>query len=103
MRHDDPPPPADAAPVELWRSFLRELDELLKGPVELRCLGGFVVTQQYGVGRETSDIDFLAVIAQSPEDHVEVLGGLGSELHRKYRSTCSTSELPPLRPTTRAE
>jgi hypothetical protein len=47
-----------AAPVEPWRSFLRELDELLKGPIELRCLGGFVVTQQYGIGRETSDIDF---------------------------------------------
>jgi hypothetical protein len=85
MRHDYPPPPADAAPVEPWRSFLRELDKLLKGAVELRCLGGFVVTQQYGVGRETSDIDFLAVIAQSPEDDVEVLAGLGSELHRKHR------------------
>jgi hypothetical protein len=42
---------------EPWRSFLRELDGLLKGPVELRCLGGFVITQQYGIGRETSDID----------------------------------------------
>src|SRR2546422_488072 len=47
--------------------------------VEQRSLGGFVVTQQYGVGRETSDIDFLAAIAQSPEDDVEVLAGLGSE------------------------
>jgi hypothetical protein len=53
--------------------------------VELRCLGGFVVTQQYGIGRATSDIDFLAAIAQSPEDNVETLAGLGSKLHRKYR------------------
>lgn len=44
-----------------------------------------VVTQQYGIGRETSDIDFLSVFAQSPEDDVESLAGIGSKLHRKYR------------------
>ncbi len=49
-------------PAEPWRSFLRELDDLLKAAVELRCLGGFVVTQQYGIGRETSDIDFLSAV-----------------------------------------
>jgi predicted nucleotidyltransferase len=76
---------SEAAPTEPWRSFLADLDGRLKGPIELRCLGGFVVTQQYGIGRETSDIDFLVVIAQSPEDNVEALAGLGSELHRKYR------------------
>jgi hypothetical protein len=85
MQPDDARSAADAAPPEPWRSFLRELDELLKEPVELRCLGGFVVTQQYGIGRETSDIDFLAVIAKSPDDDVEALAGLGSKLHRKYR------------------
>lgn len=72
-------------PAEPWASFLRELDELLKSAVELHCLGGFVVTQQYGIGRETSDIDFLSAVARSPEDNVEVLAGLGSALHRKYR------------------
>jgi hypothetical protein len=76
---------AEIAPVEPWRSFLADLDALLKGPVELRCLGGFVVTQQYGIGRETSDIDFLGVLAQSPEDNIETLAGLGSQLHRKHR------------------
>ena len=81
MRAEDP----RSVPAEPWRSFLRDLDGLLKGPVELRCLGGFVVTQQYGIGRETSDIDFLAVIAQSPDDNVETLAGLGLKLHRKYR------------------
>jgi hypothetical protein len=80
-----PDNPRPVEPVEPWRSFLRELDALLKGSVELRCLGGFVVTQQYGIGRETADIDFLAVIAQSPEDDIESLAGLGSKLHRKYR------------------
>jgi hypothetical protein len=74
-----------AVPAEPWASFLRELDELLKAPVELHCLGGFVVTQQYGIGRETSDIDFVSVVARSREDDVEALAGLGSALHRKYR------------------
>lgn len=72
-------------PAEPWCSFLRELDDLLAAPVELRCLGGFVVSQQYGVGRETADIDFLAAITHSAEDDVETLAGLGSALHRKYR------------------
>ena len=51
----------------------------------LRCLGGFVVTQQYGIGRGTSDIDFLSVSAISAEDNLESLGGLGSTLHKKHR------------------
>jgi len=66
------------APAEPWASFLRELDELLKGSVELHCLGGFVVTQQYGIGRETADIDFLSIV-RSREDDVEALAGLGSD------------------------
>jgi Nucleotidyltransferase of unknown function (DUF6036) len=72
-------------PAEPWASFLRALDELLQGAVDLHCLGGFVVTQQYGIGRETSDIDFLSAVARSREDDVEALAGLGSALHRKYR------------------
>ena len=78
MRPDSQRRPTGVEPVEPWRSFLRELDGLLKGSVELRCLGGFVVTQQYGVGRETADIDFLAVLARSPEDDIQSLAGLGS-------------------------
>ena len=78
-------PTPEKVPAEPWRSFLEEIDSLLKGSVELRCLGGFVVSQQYGIGRETSDIDFLSVIAQSPDDNVEDLAGIGTKLHRKYR------------------
>jgi hypothetical protein len=76
---------AHAVPPEPWRSFLHDFDAQLKGAVALRCLGGFVVTQQYGIGRGTSDIDFLFVTAVSAEDNVEVLGGLGSDLYKKYR------------------
>jgi hypothetical protein len=77
--------PAHAVPPEPWRSFLQDSDARLKGAVTLRCLGGFVVTQQYGIGRGTSDIDFPSVTAMSAEDNVEVLGGLGSDLYKKYR------------------
>jgi hypothetical protein len=83
MRAKDGGALAEPVPPEPWRSFLKELDDLLKAPIELRCLGGFVVTQQYGIGRETSDIDFLSVIAQSPDDDVEALAGIGSKLNRE--------------------
>jgi len=45
--------PAPAEPSEPWRSFLRDLDERLKGAIELRCLGGFVVTQRKTPGIHT--------------------------------------------------
>src|SRR2546423_15120880 len=64
---------AHAVPPEPWRSFLHDLDTRLKAAVALRCLGGFVVTQQYGIGRGTSDIDFLSISAVSGEDNVEPL------------------------------
>jgi hypothetical protein len=76
-RHLEPPEP--------WRSFLRALDSQLKGAVTLRCLGGFVVTQQYGIGRSTGDIDFLSISTMCAEDNVERVGGLGSSLYKKYR------------------
>jgi len=72
-------------PPEPWRSFLRALDSELKGSVTLRCLGGFVVTQQYGIGRGTGDIDFVSISTMSAEDDVETVGGLGSNLYKKYR------------------
>jgi len=72
-------------------SFLHDLDTRLKAAVALRCLGGFVVTQQYGIGRGTSDIDFLSICAMSAEDNVEVLAGLGSDLYKKYSVYLHTS------------
>lgn len=73
------------APPEPWRSFLQEVDERLTNAVELHCIGGFVASLHYGVGRETSDIDFLNVVPHASVDDLETIAGLGSELHRKYR------------------
>jgi hypothetical protein len=75
----------EGIPPKPWRSFLQALDDRLRGRVELRCLGGFVVTLQYGIGRATSDIDFLSVVKQRSEDDVEAIAGLRSNLHLKYR------------------
>jgi Nucleotidyltransferase of unknown function (DUF6036) len=75
----------DDVPPEPWRSFLRELDDRLTGEVELHCIGGFVVSLYYGIGRQTSDIDFLTVVPRAPADDLEAIAGQGSNLHRKYR------------------
>ncbi len=72
-------------PPEPWRSFLRDLDERLTGEVALHCIGGFVVSLYYGIGRQTSDIDFLSAVPRIPTDDLEAIAGQRSELHRKYR------------------
>ena len=76
---------AIAEPAEPWRSFRRDLDACLTGEVELICFGGFVVAQHYGLGRATSDIDFVDAIIESRADDLEHLAGMRSDLHRKYR------------------
>lgn len=75
-----------AEPLEPWRSFLAHLDGLLTDTVELHCLGGFVVTQHYGLAlRETADIDFLLVRTVLPVSHLDALAGQHSALHGRYR------------------
>lgn len=69
---------------EPWKSFLAEVDGRVEGVVELHCLGGFVVTMLYGLGRPTADVDVITI---APRDVIEYLLGLtrkGSELHRRY-------------------
>jgi len=67
---------------EPWGAFLRDLDRELARPVELHCLGGFVVTMLYGLARPTADIDVLAV---RPQMDLNPLAGIGSSLHKKHR------------------
>lgn len=61
--------------------FLRDIDEKLTEAIQLQCLGGFVVAQHYGQGRETSDTDCIAVIGSKLID----FAGEGSDLYEKYR------------------
>jgi hypothetical protein len=65
-----------------WDAFLRDLDRELQTPVELHCLGGFVMTVLYGLRRPTADIDVLAV---RPQVDLDQLAGIGSPLHKKHR------------------
>jgi hypothetical protein len=65
-----------------WDAFLKDLDRSLEDPVELHCLGGFVLTMLYGLKRPTADVDVLAV---RPRMDLNPLAGIGSPLHKKHR------------------
>src|SRR5277367_5124810 len=45
-----------------WRSFFDELDSCFTEEVQLHCCGGFVVTNFYGVARDTNDVAFLSMV-----------------------------------------
>jgi len=51
------------------------LDAQLDAPVDFHCIGGFVVSQHYGLGRETADLDVLAVIPREVAEQVVQLAG----------------------------
>ncbi len=68
-----------------WKSFLREMDTQLVTPVELHCLGGFVLTICSGVVREPGDIDSLLIHPREEAQHLLLLAGRGSALSKKYK------------------
>ncbi len=74
-----------ARPPQPWNAFLTALDEQLAGRVDLYCLGGFVMTQFYGMSRQTSDIDFLEIEPSANAAPVCELAGEGSLLAKKYK------------------
>lgn len=76
---------ANDRPAEPWLSFLSDLDQLLTEPVDLHCIGGFVVSQLYGFGRETADVDILTTAPFQAADQLLAAAGKGSPLHRKHR------------------
>ncbi len=76
---------SESLPLEPWRSFLADLDHALNSTARLDCIGGFVVTQLYGLSRPTADVD---VIELAPRDASETLMQIalqGGPLHRKHR------------------
>ncbi len=70
---------------EPWFSFLKELDALVTEPVRLDCIGGFVVTMLYGLGRPTADVDVLEIAPLSAASIFDKVAMRGGELHRKHR------------------
>jgi len=70
---------------EPWKSFLGELDREATEETRLDCLGGFVVTQLYGLSRSTSDLDVLLIAPREQRAPLLELGVQGGALHRKYK------------------
>jgi hypothetical protein len=66
-----------------WKKFLTELDSVLTEPVELHCIGGFVVSFFYGSARSTADIDYYTAIPATL--NLDELAGEGSPLALKHK------------------
>jgi hypothetical protein len=66
-----------------WNEFLSELAAMLKEPLDLHCVGGFVLTYHYGLPRTTGDIDYYTAIP--PDLNLDEVAGEGSPLHKKYK------------------
>jgi Nucleotidyltransferase of unknown function (DUF6036) len=65
-----------------WREFLSVLDESLSEPLELHCIGGFVLVYFYGYPRTTGDIDYCSAVPANL--NLEEVAGQSSPLHKKY-------------------
>jgi uncharacterized nucleotidyltransferase DUF6036 len=73
------------SPPEPWRSFLKKLDQLVKERIDLHCVGGFSVTLQFGLSRNTADMDILPVTPSQLLAELVRLAGQDSELHRSFK------------------
>jgi len=72
-------------PAEPWNSFLAELDAWIDEPCDLHCIGGFAVSQCYGFGRETADLDVLSIVPSRLLGQLRAVAGKGSPLQIKHR------------------
>jgi hypothetical protein len=72
-------------PAEPWLSFLDDLDASLEDPVDLHCIGGFVVSQHFGLARETADLDVLTVIPPGAANRVAEVAGKASPLRIRHK------------------
>ena len=68
-----------------WREFLSEVDHLLPGPIELHCLGGFVIAIQYRLDRPTNDVDYVEIVPPDALHVLQAIAGPESALARRYR------------------
>lgn len=67
-----------------WIEFLTDLDQMLEAPLELHCIGGFILVYFYGLPRSTGDIDYYSAV---PADvNLPGMAGEGSALHKKHKS-----------------
>lgn len=78
------PPEAAAALPPRWIAFLKEVDHLLAAPVELHCLGGFVLAAGYGLPRPTADLDYIAAKPLETAADLESIAARDSPLAKRY-------------------
>lgn len=69
---------------EPWRAFLHALDDHLDAPVEIHCLGGFVIASMHNFTRVTADVDVFQVVGTSAHA-IASLAGQGSPLHQAHK------------------
>lgn len=77
--------PSDDGLREPWSSFLNDLDRQLTQSTEIHCLGGFVVSELYGLQRPTADVDILETTKGTDPATLVRLAGQGSELHKRHK------------------
>ena len=66
-----------------WHEFLHEVDAIVAEPLDLHCIGGFVICNFYGLSRPTADIDYCSAVPANL--NLAELAGEGSLLARKYK------------------
>ena len=71
--------------AEPWLSFLRDVDRALDRPVEVHCLGGFVLAALWELPRPTGDIDFVEIEPSSAAPDLLRVGGQGSDLQAQHK------------------
>jgi hypothetical protein len=59
-------------PPEPWDAFFTDLDSALNAPARLDCIGGFVVTQLYGLNRPTANVDFIELVPRDAADERDI-------------------------------
>jgi len=80
-----------------WVAFFDELDVALCKPVQLHCIGGFVISQQYGFSRPTADVDYIAAVPHERVEELEQLAGRESKLavkHKVYLQYVTVATMP---------
>src|SRR5579859_6433573 len=78
------PPKLEGLPLP-WPSFLKEIDSALTAPVELHCLGGFVLAVLYGLPRPTDDLDYISILPKDSFGELESIAGRGSKLCKHHK------------------
>lgn len=68
-----------------WPEFLGEVDRALDEPVNLHCVGGFILVVLYDLPRTTIDLDYISVHPPEAATKLEGIAGERSPLAKKYK------------------